>query len=151
MGFRLDVDESLCTWDADDNPGGLLCDLEDGWLFLTRAAQILDLLGSDHGETLRRMMREELSPAGEDPAYLAPSQVRRLLDLLDGLPEAAEGTLVDENWQLLPGREASGLGSSTTDAGGRPVVSLARVLSEIGFARRFFEGALRLECFVIVE
>jgi len=154
MGFRLDVDEALCTYDPDDNPGGLLCHLEDGRLFLANAARVWDLLGSDRGERLRGLMREELAPANPadtEPVWMAPSQVERLLELLDGLPEAAEGRLVDEDWRLLPGREAAGLGMSTADAAGRPIVTLSRDLSQIHLARRFFEDARRLGCFVVVE
>lgn len=153
MGFHLEVDAALCTYDTDDNPGGLLCDLEDGWLFLANAAQVWDLLGSDRGGRLRRLMREELAPADPsdpEPVWMAPSQVERLLELLDGLPEAAEGRLVDEDWRLLPGVEAPDLGSATTDAEGRPVVTLSRTLSEIHLARRFFENARRLGCFVSI-
>lgn len=153
MGFHLDVDESLCNYDPDDNPGGLLCDLEDGWSILQNAAQVWDVLGSDRGERLRRMMREEMAPvdpADIDPAWLATSQVERVLELIGGLPEAAEGRLVDENWRLLPGVEAPGLGSATTDAEGRPIVTLSRTLSEISLARRFFEDARRLGCFISI-
>ena len=150
MGFRLQVDEALCDHDPDDNPGGLLCDLEDGWSYLQNAARIWDLLGSDRGERLRRMMREEMEPLEGDPSWLAQSQVERLLDLIGNLPEAAEGSLVDESWRLLPGLDAAGLGDSTTDAEGRPVVTLARTLSEIGLARRFFEDARRLGCFISI-
>ena len=150
MGFHLEVDEALCDYDPDDNPGGLLCDLEDGWSHLQDAARVWDLLGSDRGERLRRMMREEMEPVDGEPAWLAQSQVERLLELLGGLPGAAEGRLVDENWRLLPGKDAAGLGSSTTDAEGRPIVTLARTLSEISLARRFFEDARRLGCFVSI-
>lgn len=153
MGFHLEVDESLCTYDPDDNPGGLRCDLEDGWSHLQDAARVWDLLGSDRGERLRRMMREELEPvdpADTEPAWMAPSQAERLLELLGGLPEAAEGRLVDENWRLLPGLDAAGLGDSTTDAEGQPIVTLSRTLSGIHLARRFFENALRLGCFISI-
>lgn len=150
MGFHLEVDEALCDYDPDDNPGGLLCDLEDGWSHLQDAARVLDALGSDRGERLRRMMREEMEPVEGDPAWLATSQVERLLELLDGLPEAAEGRLVDESWRLLPGVEAPGLGDATTDAEGRPIVTLARILSEISLTRRFFEDARRLGCFISI-
>jgi hypothetical protein len=157
MGFHLEVDAALCDYDPDDNPGGLLCNLEDGWLYLTNAARVWDLLGSDRGERLRRMMREELEPAepahpgDTEPAWMAPSQVERLLDLLDGLPEAAEGTLVDESWRLLPDREVpADLGTPTTDAAGRPIVTLSRTLSEVHLARRFFADARRLGCFVSI-
>lgn len=149
MGFHLEVDEALCDYDPDDNPGGLLCDLEDGWSHLTNAARVWDLLGSDRGERLRRMMREELEPV-DGEAWMAQSQVERLLELLGGLPEAAEGRLVDESWRLLPGLDAAGLGDATTDAEGRPIVTLARTLSEISLARRFFENARRLGCFISI-
>jgi len=156
MNFSLDVDDALCTYDADDNPGGLLCDLEDGWALLHQAARIWDLLGSDRGERLRRMLREELDPGEEPAAYAAPSQIQRLADLLDGVVAAAEGTLVDENWRLRPElverieNETPGLGDATTDAEGRPIYSLARTLSSVHLAERFLADALRLGCFVIV-
>lgn len=88
----------------------------------------------------------------DEAAWMAQSQVERVLELLGDLPEAAEGTLVDENWRLLPGKEkaAAGLGSATTDAEGRPVVTLSRELSEIHLARRFFENARRLACFISI-
>jgi len=157
MNLSLDVDSALCTYDPDDNPGGLLCQLEDGWALLHQAARLWDLLGSDRGERLRRMMREELDPGEEPVAYAAPSQIARLAELLDGVVAAAEGALVDADWRLRPElrerveREAPGLGEVTTDAEGRPIYTLARTLSSLEMAGRFLADALRLGCFVIIE
>jgi hypothetical protein len=153
MNLSLDVDDALCTYDPDDNPGGLLCRLEEGWELLHQAAKVWDLLGSDRGERLR----EELDPGEEPVSYAAPSQLQRLAELLDGVVAAAEGPLVDENWRLHPDlrerveKEAPGLGEATTDAEGRPIHTLARTLSSLEMAGRFLADALRLGCFVIIE
>jgi hypothetical protein len=95
MSFYLDLE------DASDPEFDRV--LEHGWSGIWSAARIWDLLGSEKGERLQRMLDEELAiPEGQSMSYVSQSQIARLIDLLDGIETEAEGKLIDDAWSVLP-------------------------------------------------
>jgi hypothetical protein len=162
MNLYLDIDETLIDeYDEDTNPGGVRRVLEDAGYYLRSAIALWDLLGvTDKSSELAVLLRmlfnvyrvEELSPC-----WLETDELFRLEYLLEGLVEAAERELVDENWRAHSiwiaeiERRHPRLGYFTTDGNGERIYSLSKCLSEVHLTLMYVRKAIGLGCNVLVE
>lgn len=157
MNFHLDAEEIEDRYDEDENPTGVRRVLEDGDRLLADAARIWDALGSDKGERLRRMWREELDPSEEGISYVTASQLGRLVELLEGIDTETESSLADASWNVRPElverveARAPGLGRVNRLGGGGSEYTIAEPLSGARLLRRFLRDALRLGLDVVIE
>jgi len=160
VNLYLDIDDNADDYDEDTNPGGTRRVLEDAGMYLLNAATLWDVLGVEDKArelaALRQRFFDMVSSEHLGEARLTPGELVRLKALLDGLVEAAERELVDENWQVHPERIAEveqkqpPLGYFTTDADGQRIYTLSRCLSELNMTLAYLKRALKLGCAVMV-
>lgn len=125
---------------------------EKGWRDLYAVVDLWNLLGSDKGQQLDRMMKEVESNRFEEGLFrLTLPQIERILELIDGL-EAAVKPLIDENWHLRPEHVEevrrkdpyADVVTSYQRSDGKMVYSLDETLSKALGAEWFLKHALRL-------
>jgi hypothetical protein len=159
VNLYLDIDDNADEYDEDTNPGGTRTVLEEAGVYLHNAAALWDVLGvKDKAKelaALRQRLFDMSSSEHQGEARLEPDELVRLATLLDGLVEAAERGLVDENWRVHPERisevdqKRPPLGYFTTDADGQRIYTLSRCLSELNMTLAYVRKAINLGCAVL--
>jgi hypothetical protein len=150
MSFYLDIDEALAPTLLATEETGIPRVIEHALTHLTNAALMWRMIDPDKAARLERMLNEELRvPPGQTSLRLRRDQVERLVELLDDIETAAVGTIIDQDYHVLPDKVdevnelVPGLAVLTTDSDGRPLYVLDKI-TEIEWLRAFLETALRL-------
>lgn len=159
MNLRLiGIDESVCTWDENENPLGVRYALPDGWRYVVEVNRLLDVISPEKGSALHRLRAEDLSAADDAGQRVMDRRtLRALLDLLEGVEHEAERGFTDNHWHVRPEKLAwlreriPDLLEDTFDPDGKPVQSLSGVIAGAIIARNFLENAWRLGCEVAVD
>src|SRR5919199_1757214 len=125
------------------------CMCEGCWSALYRAIDLWNLLKSDKGHKLFRLLKDEIEVEREDGSrIMTRGQIEQVLALLDGLEDALY-TLTDKNWRIRPEQVDYVLQQNPSlvtswQQDGQWVYTLSNTLGDVLGAAFFLKAALRL-------